>query len=118
MKIKIMCVNKNNGKLEEEKEALRLLYNAACGVFDSTPVFDFILFTSIKDKNRKDLFEGDLIKDTLTTAVYEIKYGYCKKAGFTGWYCENEHQEIPINNDSGKDYNSQILFIGNKFYSK
>lgn len=72
-------------------------------------------YTPVNDKNSKNICEGDEILDTLTKAQFKVCYGYCRRLGYTGWYCEgiNIDYQVALNNDSDSDRNSLIEIISN-----
>ena len=75
--------------------------------------------TSVKDRNRNTVFVGDEVVDGMTNVKYIVKYGFCKKYAFTGFYVESyEGIEATINNDSGEDYNHYITLKGKNINDK
>jgi hypothetical protein len=47
------------------------------------------LSTGQTDESGVEIFEGDYIRDVLTGAFYEVKFGHCWKHAFVGFYLQN-----------------------------
>lgn len=67
------------------------------------------LYTGINDKNKQEIYIDDTIKDLMTGMEYIVKFGFCKKRGFVGVYCENEDgYQVPLNGDYDTNQNSNV----------
>lgn len=78
--------------------------------------WELLPFTGIRDKDNERIHKGDIIQDTLTQQIYEVKIGFAIRWGFTGVYGETfDGQQKPISNDYSKENNEWIKKIGNIF---
>lgn len=76
-------------------------------------------YTGLKDKNGKEIYGSDLIKDLVSGKTLEVKFGQSGLGDrYTGWYAEGEAKQYRINNDSDSDRNSSIEIIGNIYENR
>lgn len=91
------------------------LYNGIC---------DNVLMESsgLTAVNALEIYEGDIVMDTLTKGVYEVRLGFCKKHAFTGWYLsfmEDDSIQRALNADEDSVNNSaKYLRVIGDIYSK
>lgn len=83
-----------------------------CEVMESTGIFD---------KNKKVIYDGDVLLDTLTTVRLCVRFGHNRSGAYTGWYVEylniDRDNFGTINGDYNTSTNSQLEVIGNIYES-
>lgn len=83
---------------------------------------DIILlpYTTVNDKDGKQIHVGYRVKNITTTMEYVVKFGFCKKYGFTGYYLESEDGLVtPLNGgEDGEANNPDLELIGHIYNVK
>ncbi len=66
-------------------------------------------YTGIRDTDSNEIYENMTVIDSLTNMETVVKFGFCKKYAFTGWYLENlELEYVTALMPSFADINSYL----------
>lgn len=111
----------DSGDIYKKGDDKNMLLNIMCGdewYWIDDKHIKLRQYSTITDKDGKELYDESIIRDEETGGIYIVKFGQVPLLHYTGYYCQSvskENRIISLNNDADSDRNSKITEIGNTY---